>query len=376
MKIASAQQNLSSSHLAIEHRAVSERLRLWIDDQPARDDSRDPPRGPQNASSGGSAPATLSPLGQALARAAASAPPFAPPRPSAPPPEAPEVSAIESAMKNADNDPIITLLRTMLERVFGIKVKVFDASELQTDNSASEDLQKISANATSAPRQGWGIEYDYHQQRTEIETTRFAAEGVVRTTDGIEISFRLALEMSRTYSENTDISLRAGDAPRQKDPLLINFGGVAAQLSEQQFQIDLDGDGTPETARFAAKGSGFLVFDQNADGKITSGQEMFGPGSGDGFAELATHDGDHNGWIDENDAIYTRLRVWTKAIDGSDVLSSLKDSKVGAISLARLDTPFAIKDGSNTLLGQVKSSGVYLSDDGKVGTVQQVDLAV
>ena len=68
--------------------------------------------------------------------------------------------------------------------------------------------------------------------------------------------------------------------------------------------------------------------------------------------------------------------MWTKNADGSDVLRTLKESKVGAISLARLATPFAIKDSANAQLGQVRSSGVYLSDDGQVGTVQQVDLAV
>lgn len=199
---------------------------------------------------------------------------------------------------------------------------------------------------------------------------------MVTTQDGQTFEFELTLEMSRSYSESIDLAYRAGDAVRQKDPLVLNYAGNAAQLGDLRFEIDLDDDGDRETARFTAPGSGFLVFDRNGDGKINSGKEMFGPQSGDGFAELAAFDSDHNGWIDENDPIYAKLKVWTKNADGSETLRSLKDSKVGAISLSRLATPFAIKDSANVQLGQVRSSGIYLADDGSAGTVQQVDLAV
>lgn len=378
MKIASSQQTLSSSHLELEHREVSERLRAWTGERPGRADearSRQPEavRGPNE----NSAPARLSALARALS--------MTPPAPAVPQPptgtavESPEASAISSAIENADNDPMLILLRTMLEKMFGIHLKLFDPDEMETDTSAAEGLTApvaATGNASNGGSVGWGIEYEYHEQRTEIETTRFAAEGIVRTADGKEISFQLELEMSRSYSERIDVSFRAGDAARKKDPLVVNFGGSAAQLSDQRFEIDLDGDGRKESARFAAQGSGFLVFDRNADGRINDGKEMFGPATGDGFAELAALDGDNNGWIDESDAVYAQLRVWTKNPDGSDVLRTLKDANVGAISLARLATPFSVKDSSNALLGEVRSTGVYLSDDGKVGTVQQIDLAV
>ena len=39
-------------------------------------------------------------------------------------------------------------------------------------------------------------------------------------------------------------------------------------------------------------------------------------------------------------------------------------------------TLFDLKDSNNALLGQIRSSSVYLTDDGKAGTVQQVDLTV
>lgn len=371
MKIASAEQTLLSNHLAQEHREVSERLRTWVGNRPPNSADNPP------ASANSSSPVNISQLGRSLAAMAAKTPPPPPPAPKI---EAPEASALSGAMESADMDPAIAMLRNMLERVFGIKIKIFSAADLEGSSTHSEDLLEIERNATSgrasAASANWGAEYEYHAQYTETETTRFAAQGIVKTEDGKTFEFKLSLEMSRSYSERIDVAFQAGNAVRAKDPLIVNFAGPAAQLANQRFQIDLNDDGHLESARFAAQGSGFLVFDKNADGKINSGKEMFGPTTGDGFTELAAHDGDDNGWIDENDTIYAKLQIWTKNADGSDVLRSLKDANVGAISLTRLATPFAIKDESNTLLGQVRSSGVYLSDDGKIGSVQQVDLVI
>jgi hypothetical protein len=49
---------------------------------------------------------------------------------------------------------------------------------------------------------------------------------------------------------------------------------------------------------------------------------------------------------------------------------------VGAIYLGHVATPFDLKDDNNQLLGQVRSSGLYLDEEGKTGTVQQVDLVI
>ncbi len=40
--------------------------------------------------------------------------------------------------------------------------------------------------------------------------------------------------------------------------------------------------------------------------KINDGSELFGTSSGDGFKDLATYDEDENGWIDENDSIFSK----------------------------------------------------------------------
>lgn len=121
---------------------------------------------------------------------------------------------------------------------------------------------------------------------------------------------------------------------------------------------------------------GFLALDKNGDGKINDGAELFGPSTGSGFAELAQYNEDGNNWIDENDSIYERLRIWSRDAAGNDYLLALGEKGIGAIFVGSVETMFQLKDPSNTLLGQTMSTGIYLREDGQAGTVQQIDLAV
>ncbi|MHB1358704.1 MAG: hypothetical protein ACYCWC_03870 [Rhodocyclaceae bacterium] len=46
------------------------------------------------------------------------------------------------------------------------------------------------------------------------------------------------------------------------------------------------------------------------------------------------------------------------------------------LALAHLATPFALRGKDNQDLGQVKASGLYLTESGKAGSLQEIDLTV
>ena len=141
--------------------------------------------------------------------------------------------------------------------------------------------------------------------------------------------------------------------------------------------FDLDADGHEEAISRLGAGSGFLALDKNNDGKITDGAELFGTSSGDGFRDLAAYDEDGNGWIDENDSVFSKLKVWTKDENGKDYLIDLKQADVGAIYLANADTQFSLKNDENDLNAEIKKTGIYLKEStGAVGTLNHVDLVV
>ena len=282
-------------------------------------------------------------------------------------------------------DSRLNLMKQLVEALSGKKVQLFDPSEIDAERAAEETADfsdahqsKAAVDATSSDTQpqrtGWGVAYDYSNTTIEHEQTSFTAAGVVKTRDGREINFTSGLQMERDRIEVTSFRLRAGDA-QLVDPLVLNFNGNAADLTDEKLNFDLNSDGIDESISFVAGGSGFLVYDRNQDGIVNNGSELFGPSTGNGFTELAAHDDDNNGWIDEADAIYNDLRIW-QGSPAAGTLTDLRSNNVGAIYLGSAATPFELRNPDGSLLGQTASTGIYLSESGMVGAVQQVNLAV
>lgn len=210
--------------------------------------------------------------------------------------------------------------------------------------------------------------------KTETESMTYASQGIVTTADGRNINFNVEVSMSRAYMEKFDM-LNVTEYI-VTDPLMINLDTNVGSVSDQKFFFDLDSDGKEEEISFAGNGSGFIALDKNGDGKINDGSELFGTKSGDGFRDLAQYDEDGNGWIDENDSIFSKLKIWTKDKDGNDYLIDLKKADVGAIYLKNADTQFSLKNNGQ-FNGEIKKTGIYLKEStGAVGTMNHVDLAL
>lgn len=284
----------------------------------------------------------------------------------------PQRAIAESVPEEAKNiaDLNIRILAAMVERLTGKVISV----ALPQDAAASSEVAIPPEGQTATPQASeTGIAYDYYESHYEYESTSFAAQGSIQTNDGTTIDFSVQLNMTREFMSENSVSIRAGAA--LKDPLVVNFNGSAAEVTQRDFSFDIDVDGQKDQIAFVGPNSGFLALDKNGDQQINDGSELFGALSGDGFADLSLYDLDGNSWIDENDAIYKNLRIWMKDSEGRDRLFSLGEKGVGAIYLNHIDTPFALKNSADELLGQVRASGVFLGEDGSVGTVQQIDLS-
>jgi hypothetical protein len=274
----------------------------------------------------------------------------------------------------------LRILQAMIERITGKKIEISSFGALKSSGEApvadvSEGEPAPTGESSPAVSEGsslGGLAYEYYESHYEHESTSFSSSGTILTEDGQEINFGVSLNMSRDFFSEESLSIRAGDA--LKDPLVINFSGNAAELTQKTFSFDIDNDGHENQISFLQPGSGFLALDKNGDNIINDGSELFGPQSGNGFQDLAAYDSDGNNWIDENDAIFDKLRIWTKDAEGNDMLFALGEKGIGAIYLDSAATLFSIKDTENNLLGQVQSTGIFLGEDGSVGTVQQVDL--
>ncbi|WP_348944599.1 hypothetical protein ABHF33_14425 [Chitinibacter sp. FCG-7] len=296
------------------------------------------------------------------------------------PPAADESVEISSAARMLDeqqeaieNDPRIKLIKSLIEAMLGREIKLGYQRTDQSEQSSQSNTQ-----ASTQPVQledGWQIEY--HASEYESEQTRFATSGTIKTADGREISFEAELSLSRSFSQNVDLSIATGSAARpKKDPLVLNYDAPVVTLSDKTFSFDIDSDGKSEQIHQLNRGSAYLALDHNRDGKINHGKELFGAQSGNGFADLAQYDQDTNGWIDEADPVYADLKLWLKDASGQDQLKTLLEMKIGAIYLGYARGDFDLNNSQNQNYGQIRSSGVYLHENGRVGSVQQLDLSV
>ncbi|WP_373018779.1 hypothetical protein [Thiomicrorhabdus sp.] len=291
-------------------------------------------------------------------------------------------------------EAIESLMEKMTGKSYHLKIFGYESREATTSSTQSEgsegspetsdrlmhfptlnfpDIGGFQRPNNQASMQGerWQLQSSYF----ELEQTDFRAQGNVTTANGEQIVFDLNMQMSRSFSSQVSAEREKGFV--LKDPLTVNFGGTPATLSMEKVQFDIDADGQLDDISFVQPGSGFLALDKNQDGVVNDGTELFGTQSGNGFADLSAYDEDGNGWIDENDSVFSKLQIWHKDANGLDQMQGLLELNIGAISLQNIDTPFSYKDQNNQLQGQAVSSGVFLYEDGRgAGSVQQIDLAV
>jgi len=252
------------------------------------------------------------------------------------------------------------------------KEELTDSAETPSNQSADTFMDgEILSNVTTTFKV---LNYTQEIYEEQTENTYFSTVGTVRTADGREINFNVEVGMSRAFQQyyRQDLELASF---QMCDPLVINLDTDVAELSDQKFFFDIDADGKEDEISQLSQKSGYLALDHNGDGKINNGSELFGAASGDGFADLAKYDEDGNGWIDENDDVWSKLQIWCKDENGRDVLYRLVDKGVGAICLQRAATDFTLQGANGQTNGAIRSTGIFLYENGNVGTLQHVDVA-
>ncbi len=246
--------------------------------------------------------------------------------------------------------------------------KLFDFEEEGFSGQSTKDavLSLAGANVRT-------FTYSNQYYYEETETTTFSTQGTVKCADGREINFNLNLNMSRSFKEYYEENYEMIEVS-MCDPLVINLNGNIADLSDQTFFFDIDADGEKDKISRLAEGSGYLALDKNGDGTINDGRELFGTTSGDGFADLAGYDEDGNGFIDEGDEIFYKLKIWTMDENGKEKLVPLAEAGVGAIGLQNVSTDFALTNEANERKGMIRKTGFFLYENGTAGSIQHVDV--
>ncbi|WP_409420662.1 hypothetical protein ABHF91_12790 [Pseudaeromonas sp. ZJS20] len=263
--------------------------------------------------------------------------------------------------------PQLKLMKTMLESILGRKIELGAPLRLGQETAASPTDAPATVTANAAPEPAVRV-LDFS---AESEQLVFAAEAQVTTTDGRTIDLKLGFALDY---QRLSLSERLVGESALKDPLVLNLDGQVAELQQATFDFDLDADGVKEAIPKLGSGSAFLALDRNGNGLIDDGSELFGAQSGNGFAELAGLDEDGNGALDEGDSLFAALKVWRP---GGELLA-VGEVGIGALLLHPVETPYQHlgerADGQSA--GVLRQTGLYLTESGQAGTLQQLDLRV
>jgi len=268
------------------------------------------------------------------------------------------------------NQTDTTLASQMTRQVTGQSVTIRALQDSLTTTTTLQAMQREQTPLAS-PR---AVSFTSASVYSESTSLLFSAQGTVQTVDGREINFDLGLSMEQSTVAVESASFAATGL--FIDPLILQFDLESPLLSDSSFLFDLDSDGELEDLACPGSGCGFLAFDRNGDGRINDGSELFGPQSGSGFGELAELDSDANLWIDENDPIFSQLLIWSMNGTDGGRLCSLKEAGVGAIAVTHAGTDFQLRKEDGTVVGTIGASGLFLTEDGEVRPMQEVDLAI
>ena len=281
----------------------------------------------------------------------------------------------------------LRLMKALIEAFTGIKITLPKQFNPQSGNQTATNAttpNNQSAAATDNTEDNRAVEVT--TLSLEQESVSFSAKGALTTKDGKVVNLNLGFALDyRLLSANE----RLTSAGKLKDPLVLNLDGLVAGFTQGTFNFDLDADGNKEEVTKLDKGSAFLAMDRNGNGQIDDGKELFGALSGNGFADLAALDQDGNGVLDEGDSQFAQLRLYRPG----EALLTLGEKKIGAIFLQSAATEFqhlgvdpagqeASSDTSQATTtpapspAVLRQSGIYVTEDGKAGTVQQLDLRV
>lgn len=259
----------------------------------------------------------------------------------------------------------VQILRAFIQKFLGIDLEA--SLRLDPDDWQADPLQLDPALA------GLQIEFERIEERFESESLRVDMQASIQLSDGRRLSTSLSLSMDRQFYSRSTTRLQQG---QREDPLILNFNGQGVALSDRWVDFDLRADGSLVRMPVPEAGNALLVKDGNNNGVIDDGSEILGALSGDAWADLRALDADGNGFIDRGDPAFTRLGLLKFDADGRQRLFSLEEKGVKAIALDAIESPFTLTDVANNPLGQVRSTGYFLTDRLEMRAAQQVDFFV
>lgn len=164
-----------------------------------------------------------------------------------------------------------------------------------------------------------------------------------------------------------------------RDPLVLDLDGDGIETvgTNAGILFDHNNDGIKTGTGWVKSDDGLLAIDLNNNGKIDTGNELFGVDMNhaiDGFMALRTIDSDRNGIINAADTQFNDLRVWRdlnqNSISEAGELKTLTEPGIASINLTSTAAVTTFTDGNRQT-----ATSTFTRTDGMTGTVANLGFA-
>lgn len=257
----------------------------------------------------------------------------------------------------------IGMVKRILEQLSQRQIELFTVSaDIRAEQTVmTQAISPANENGQSVQVYEWELGY-------QAVSARF--NGQVTLDNGDTMHWDLEFSMEYSWAQFSMTEQRTGNL---EDPLVISLNGMPAQLQDDSYSFDLFNTGVPVQLPNLAAQQFYLAYDKTGNGRIESGAELFGPKTGQGFTELAIHDLDGNGFIDQQDPVWNDLYLWRP--DGQQL--NMQQANIGAISVESIATSMPLHIyNTDALAGMLQRSSIFLDRQGNAGLVQQIDVVV
>ncbi|MBM7625088.1 DUF2974 domain-containing protein [Sporohalobacter salinus] len=154
----------------------------------------------------------------------------------------------------------------------------------------------------------------------------------------------------------------------------LNGDGIKTVGQENGVHFDLDNNDFKEKTEWINSKDGLLTLDKNNNGIIDDGNELFGTETESGFEILGEYDSNSDNKIDQNDEIYSRLKVWQDKNQNGESeaqeLYTLKELDIKSIGLDHKEISKVEENGNI-----IRNKGNYENINGELNQVKEFFLA-
>ena len=208
----------------------------------------------------------------------------------------------------------VSLMKMILDRLFGQDFTLDNnqfnyakvSAEVQSNSSSFYQAIQVNTPATFNTQPVTNEQQVLVTERVVEQQSLSYQMQAQLSIDKQKISVEYQLNLSSNY---TRISSFKSSAAALKDPLIIQFGNQSLGNIKNKVQFDVNNDSQMNKLPIFSGDVGYLVFDKNNNQKVDNGSELFGPNTGNGFAELAALDSNNNGFFDQQDQNFQRRRL-------------------------------------------------------------------